>query len=82
MDERIQKRIEELTAARDAMVAQANQQIAAFNGAIGELTALLAPEEKAEGAEPDAEGATLEQGDNSIYPAVVLSQERADAPPA
>lgn len=55
MDERIQKRLEELTAARDTYVSQANQQIAAFNGAIGELTALLAP-----GGEQQAEGTGAE----------------------
>jgi hypothetical protein len=57
--EQIEKRLAELKAARDLFVAEANQRIAAFNGAIGELEALLKAEE-AEGSE--GEGATAETG--------------------
>jgi hypothetical protein len=46
MEKRIEKRIAELTAARDAYVVEANQKIAAYNGAIGELSALLTVEEE------------------------------------
>ena len=48
MEERIRARIEALKAQRDQFVAEANQQIAAANGAIGELEALLQPEPEAE----------------------------------
>lgn len=51
-EERIKKRIEELTAARDKFVAEAQQQIAAYNGAIGELGELLKPVPPAPVAEP------------------------------
>lgn len=47
-EERIRKRITELKAQRDKLVQEANQQIAAHNGAIGELEALLRPEPEAE----------------------------------
>lgn len=39
--QRIEARIEQLTREREQYVAQANQQIGAYNGAIGELEALL-----------------------------------------
>ena len=48
MEERIKARIEELTKQRDRFVQEANQQVAAANGAIGELEALLQPEPEAE----------------------------------
>lgn len=48
MRDRVEKRIRELKAARDQYLAQANQQIAALNGAIQALEALLAPEEPPE----------------------------------
>lgn len=44
-EDRIRKRIEEYKAQRDQFVQQANQQIAALNGAIQALEALLQPEE-------------------------------------
>jgi len=47
-EERIRARIEELKAQRDRFLQEANQQIAAANGAIGELEALLRPEPEAE----------------------------------
>ena len=40
---KIKARIAELTAQRDKFLAEANQQLAAFNGAIGELERLIAP---------------------------------------
>jgi hypothetical protein len=49
---RIEKRIAELKAQREDFVKQANQQIAALNGAISALEDLLKPEE--------TEGATEE----------------------
>jgi len=42
-EEAIQARIEELKAQRDKFLAEANQQLAAFNGAIAELERLVAP---------------------------------------
>ncbi len=42
--QRIEARIEQLKQERDQYVAQANQQLAAYNGAIGELETLLKPE--------------------------------------
>lgn len=45
-DERIQRRIAELKEQREDFVRQANQQIAALNGAISALEELLKPEEK------------------------------------
>ena len=47
-EERIKARIEALKAQRDKLIQDANQQIAAHNGAIGELEALLQPEPEAE----------------------------------
>lgn len=64
MEERIQKRIEELKQARDAFVTEANQRIAAFNGAIGELELLLKVEEspeRAEGVQPPPEPVEFEE---------------------
>jgi len=43
--ERIEKRIEELKRQREALLQQANTQLAAFAAAIQELETLLAPEE-------------------------------------
>ena len=40
---KIKARIEELKAQRDKFLAEANQQLAAFNGAIGELERMVAP---------------------------------------
>jgi len=48
VEERIRARIEELKEQRDRFLQEANQQIAAANGAIGELEALLQPEPEAE----------------------------------
>ena len=45
MEDLIRKRIAEIEAEREQFVAQANQQIAAFNGAIAALRALLEPAE-------------------------------------
>lgn len=47
-EERIKARIVALKAQRDKLVQEANQQIAAHNGAIGELEALLEPEPEPE----------------------------------
>ena len=47
-EERIKARIEALKQQRDRFIAEANQQIAAANGAIGELEALLEPEPETE----------------------------------
>lgn len=44
MEERIRARIAEIEAEREQFVAQANQQIAAFNGAIQALRSLLEAE--------------------------------------
>ena len=41
-EQEIKARLEELTAQRDKFLAEANQQLAAFNGAIGELERLIA----------------------------------------
>ena len=54
MEERIRARIEALKAQRDRFLQEANQQIAAANGAIGELEALLQPEPEPK-AEKEAE---------------------------
>lgn len=43
-EDRIRRRIEQLEHERDQFVQQANQQIAGYNAAIGELRALLEPE--------------------------------------
>ena len=40
---KIKTRIEELKAQRDKFLAEANQQLAALNGAIAELERLIAP---------------------------------------
>jgi hypothetical protein len=48
VEERIKARIEALKQQRDRFITEANQQIAAANGAIGELEALLQPEPEAE----------------------------------
>lgn len=48
MEERIKARLEALKEQRDRFVVEANQQIAAHNGAIGELEALLEPEPEPE----------------------------------
>jgi hypothetical protein len=58
LKERIEKRISELTAARDTFVSNANQQIAGFNGAIGELQALLEPKQENESPADKAEEGT------------------------
>lgn len=44
MRDKITKRIEELTQARDKFITQANTEVAAMNAAIGELKKLLDPE--------------------------------------
>jgi len=54
VEERIRARIEALKAQRDRFLQEANQQIAAANGAIGELEALLQPEPEPK-AEKEAE---------------------------
>ena len=43
IEARIAARIAELTAQRDKFLAEANQQLAALNGAIAELERLIAP---------------------------------------
>jgi len=48
MEERLRARIAELTKMRDEFVIKANQDLAAMNGAIAELTALLQPETTSE----------------------------------
>jgi hypothetical protein len=58
LKERIEKRITELTAARDTFIANANHQAAVFNGAIGELEALLRTEEEKESPADKAEEGT------------------------
>lgn len=53
MDEsRILMRIKELETAREKFVTEANQQIAAFNGGIAELRALLEPPKDETNATP------------------------------
>jgi hypothetical protein len=47
----VQERIEELNHQRDELVKDANLQVAAINGAIAALSALLVVEEEAEEAE-------------------------------
>ena len=49
MEERIRARIAEIEAEREQFVAQANQQIAAFNGAIQALRGLLEPDPRSGG---------------------------------
>lgn len=51
--ERVEKRIAELEAARDKFIHQAQEQLAAYNAAIGELQMLLEPGET---GETDGEG--------------------------
>jgi hypothetical protein len=55
----LRERINELTAQRDGFIQQANGQIAAFNGAIGELERLI--ESLAED-KPDDEAAVILNG--------------------
>ena len=45
MRKQIEKRIEELKRERDALIKNANAQIAAYSGAIAELERLLTPDE-------------------------------------
>jgi len=54
LEERIGERIEQLKKQRDQFVLQANQQVAACNGAISELEQLLKPpaEQPAKDTEP------------------------------
>ncbi len=54
MEERIKARIAQLEAERDRLVAQANQRLSAYEGAIGELKALLQVEAPPQPAEPEA----------------------------
>jgi hypothetical protein len=56
---KLRERIRELTEQRDGFVQQANAQIAAINGAIGELERLL---EALIADEPDDEAAILNGG--------------------
>lgn len=46
LDERITARIAVLTSERDTYLAEANRQLAAYEAAIAELRALLAPEQE------------------------------------
>ena len=45
-EQEIKARLEELKAQRDKFLNEANQQLAAFNGAIAELERLVAPVEE------------------------------------
>lgn len=45
-EDTIRKRIEQLQEEREKFIAQANQTIAAYDGAIGELTRLISEEVK------------------------------------
>jgi hypothetical protein len=51
--EEVRQRIADLTRARDEFIAEANRQVAGFNAAIAELTALLGGDEE---SEEEAEG--------------------------
>lgn len=47
LKEQIEKRIAELVAAREKLVAEANREVLAYNAAIGELKRLLQPASEA-----------------------------------
>jgi hypothetical protein len=61
--DKLRERIRELTEQRDQFIQQANGQIAAFNGAIGELERLI---ESLTADEPDDETAILNGGGAKI----------------
>lgn len=61
-EERIRERIAEYTAQRDRFLSEANQQIAALNGAIQALEALLAPESQRQESDGDDPPATPAAG--------------------